>query len=748
MKEGMRGPDRAFGRIRRGILCAVLMAAMNPVSAQTVYLEDFEGLTLGPNVEESVPGEAVWTKGPPAGWVADDSGVPGFGTSTNGVTEWAGWSFANKEWWILAAEDQNRSRFTRASGTVMIADPDEWDDLQHLGSGLSTDERTALGLWFDTYITTGAIDVSGIDPNTLVLVFDSSWRPEFDDNYHQSGIVEAIWGDSEPQQILLWLSDPNSEYYKPDDDPGLAGEGIYTSTNEKVVVPLNNPAGATELRLKFGMFDAGNDWWWAVDNIRVGVPPLVTGAAVSGTGFRIEVTEALGFTVDDSAGVTADMDGESITVAVERGEDEVELAYDQSPEIFAPRSRHTVEVTFETSDGRELTETVTFTAPGYVTAGATPSSVTATIGETDYLQVDEGEGITLEIDGQEVSPVSVEREDVVGGDGTDLPDRIHVRYSAATPFPSGSTHEVAVTFTTASGQELVETVSFTVPAYTTIPAQLGTALNTGSDRGMRWRTHQIATSRGTTIAEAEQQLRGELGESIHDPTYESAPGNFDITFVNFDEFGNPAGNFNSSTLDPKLFVYDELIPGIPGLEGGYDYIAGEALAYVALPEAGVYTMGVNSDDGFQVSVGTTNNTTFLVLGGYDAGRGAADTLFHFAVEEPGLYLFRLLWFEGSGGASVEWFTVWPNGDRALLNGPSDTAVPALETYRRRTVAEPDLPSQGGVSDITVESGMVVITYTGTLKSAASVEGPYTEVAGAASPYTVEPSESQRFYIAE
>jgi hypothetical protein len=25
--------------------------------------------------------------------------------------------------------------------------------------------------------------------------------------------------------------------------------------------------------LKFGMFDAGNDWWWAIDNIKVtGMP--------------------------------------------------------------------------------------------------------------------------------------------------------------------------------------------------------------------------------------------------------------------------------------------------------------------------------------------------------------------------------------------------------------------------------------------------------------------------------------------
>jgi hypothetical protein len=40
---------------------------------------------------------------------------------------------------------------------------------------------------------------------------------------------------------------------------------------------------------------------------------------------------------------------------------------------------------------------------------------------------------------------------------------------------------------------------------------------------------------------------------------------------------------------------------------------------------------------------------------------------------------------------------------------------------------------------------LVITYTGTLLSSANVEGPYTPVAGATSPYTVPSTGTQRFY---
>jgi hypothetical protein len=40
---------------------------------------------------------------------------------------------------------------------------------------------------------------------------------------------------------------------------------------------------------------------------------------------------------------------------------------------------------------------------------------------------------------------------------------------------------------------------------------------------------------------------------------------------------------------------------------------------------------------------------------------------------------------------------------------------------------------------------VVVTYTGTLESAAQVTGPWTPVTGATSPLTVSPTEPSRFY---
>jgi len=55
---------------------------------------------------------------------------------------------------------------------------------------------------------------------------------------------------------------------------------------------------------------------------------------------------------------------------------------------------------------------------------------------------------------------------------------------------------------------------------------------------------------------------------------------------------------------------------------------------------------------------------------------------------------------------------------------------------------------GGISSVALTDGNVVIEYEGTLKSADSVTGPYSDVAGASSPYSVAPTKAAEFYIAE
>jgi hypothetical protein len=241
--------------MKRTLFFLVALVVLAGVAqAQTTYVlmsEDFEGLTLGPNVDEATAGEAVWTDIPPVGWFNDASGVPGIeDPATDGVTEWAGWGFAKKDWWVTTAGDQRRSEFKLGTGTVAIADPDEWDDLGH--------PKNYPANCYDVWLSTPPIDLSSALPGTVKLKFDSSWRPEYDNDYHQTASITVSFDGGEKIEVLRWESNSAGPNFKDDD-----------STNEPIVIDIPNPAGAGSMVLTWGLFDAGNDWFWAIDNIVV-----------------------------------------------------------------------------------------------------------------------------------------------------------------------------------------------------------------------------------------------------------------------------------------------------------------------------------------------------------------------------------------------------------------------------------------------------------------------------------------------
>jgi hypothetical protein len=224
-----------------------------------IYTEDFESVELGPNVDEFVltdPSQIgnTWTDEPPTGWTVDDSGVNGAGDpATDGITEWAGWSFATKDWWVQVAEDQRRSEFTDGLEVVAIADPDEWDD----GSHPAFEEG-----YFNASMNTPPISLEGVDPGTVEINFDASWRPEAMDDgpqtNNQTAKVLVSFDGGELQEVLEWQSVPELPNYQDDD-----------STNESVSITVNNPEGAQEMQVYFQLVNAGNDWWWAIDNLEV-----------------------------------------------------------------------------------------------------------------------------------------------------------------------------------------------------------------------------------------------------------------------------------------------------------------------------------------------------------------------------------------------------------------------------------------------------------------------------------------------
>lgn len=159
-----------------------------------------------------------------------------------GVTEWEEWGFADREWWADVAGNQRRAEFTNASGVVAIADPDEWDDIGGPG-GIYT---------FNSQLRSPAIDLTGVDPSSLSLTFASSWRPE-----DTQGASLQVFYDGVATEVFQWSSDATDPNFKED------------APNEMVNVSLPSAGAATTMQLGFNLFNATNDWWWAIDNISV-----------------------------------------------------------------------------------------------------------------------------------------------------------------------------------------------------------------------------------------------------------------------------------------------------------------------------------------------------------------------------------------------------------------------------------------------------------------------------------------------
>ncbi|MEM7384487.1 MAG: LamG-like jellyroll fold domain-containing protein, partial [Verrucomicrobiota bacterium] len=150
-----------------------------------------------------------------------------------------------------------------------------------------------------------------------------------------------------------------------------------------------------------------------------------------------------------------------------------------------------------------------------------------------------------------------------------------------------------------------------------------------------------------------------------------------------------------------------------------EHFAMTALAHLHLP-VGAYTFGVNSDDGFKVTAGAGAPGTGLTLAEFGGGRGIeADLpqdLYDFVVRREGLYTFRLLYFQNTGDAEVEWYQF----ERSTGQATPINEVGAVRAYQNRsaepeTRATPVLAAPGAVdlgtisiADPVLRAGLIVV----------------------------------------
>jgi hypothetical protein len=288
-------------------------------------------------------------------------------------------------------------------------------------------------------------------------------------------------------------------------------------------------------------------------------------------------------------------------------------------------------------------------------------------------------------------------------------------------FLSGSQHTLVLTIDDTTGKSYTNNLSFTVAPYPTIPVDYKLAAAASTD-GFGLRFHQLplnvlrAPGTDNATGSGEHQLAGGYVQRIA-PDLKGTPWpnvaygggiSNEIAVINYEQTGN---NINATGDQPDNFntvepagsggLYGNLpFPNIPGedvsLANWLDYFSMEATTYLRL-KRGLYRMGVNSDDGFKVSCGLGVRDIYgITIGELSGGRGAGDSIFDFVVLEDGDYPFRLMYYEGNGGANCEWFSVdLTTGTKYLINDASQpNAIKGFQTGTGRAHIRSLVPGNG------------------------------------------------------
>ena len=168
-----------------------------------------------------------------------------------------GLEFRRPQLVACTADDQRRTEFLFGSGTVMIADPDEWDDCPMPAPASPTEDASPRTVFETYHHLWDRPDRSG--RQFAHARVPPRWRPESDDDSQPTGNIDNTHDNGVPQNSCTGFPTPllclGPSARRP------PSRTMITTANE-IVVPLNNPAGASYLKLNFGMIEAGNDWWW------------------------------------------------------------------------------------------------------------------------------------------------------------------------------------------------------------------------------------------------------------------------------------------------------------------------------------------------------------------------------------------------------------------------------------------------------------------------------------------------------
>lgn len=305
--------------------------------------------------------------------------------------------------------------------------------------------------------------------------------------------------------------------------------------------------------------------------------------------------------------------------------------------------------------------------------------------------------ITLKLNGSNLTPTRLATTDLITVVQSDL-----------TPnwLTAGTVKDVQISFTDTASQITTLTRRLTVAPYAIIPESFAVAASKIATATPGF-TELVSQIGGTELPATLDRCIQQLSDQILDPetgapypNLATNPSNVESSIINYSINVNQGSQFQVGNFQAPEFQ-DAAIPSIDTSINGAGNIAMEIVSYLEFPAVGLYTMGVNCDDGFAVYTASSPRDAFgLNLGRFTDGLGASDTTFSFLITKPGFYPFRTLWWQSGGDANVEWYMQNPDGYKVPVNVPNLRG--SINAFAGLNVAEPPYalavkPSPGATS---------------------------------------------------
>ncbi|HTI71015.1 MAG TPA: hypothetical protein VMF06_13680 [Candidatus Limnocylindria bacterium] len=262
---------------------------------------------------------------------------------------------------------------------------------------------------------------------------------------------------------------------------------------------------------------------------------------------------------------------------------------------------------------------------------------------------------------------------------------------------------------------------------TQLPATLAGSVATSTTRGFIVRSVQAPElpALGNSFVRAFRQLNGTLTDATNGIVANEAfvgpnpDGSYTVDTINFEKDGDPEMNVTDGDGNVVATYVTSPFPGIPGQNGHTANFAVEVVTYLQLP-AGTNIFGISSggdrvdavdDDGYQAFV-AANPRDFFATKVSEAEKHTSapftsnqhlETQFALVAPVPGIYPFRLVYWQSGLGANLQLYTINADGSRSLVNDVGDGA--AIAAFVDSTIPAANSPYVAEVSPLPGSAGI-------------------------------------------